>query len=378
MVSSSCTSSQLPSGRYRGLLLLAISALISIGLFACEGPVGPEGPRGEQGERGPQGPQGPAGPGAQIISLDLSQHMGRAAFDRGTNVLTAEGDTLSIQWGAVMDTTITSVTIADTMFAQVYVRVPGVGFQEAPIRFAFNGTETVTDVQSPDLSAPVEYTLVDELPSGIEDSLFAPDAVGGADRRYYTAVTASSDIHEFVVEPGRFTAKVRAYEATDGSSYESGIVESTFNTPPLIPLDSDLTNTNVDVYPNADANGAVNYEESTTDLSAIQSAAGADLQFEEDRLQAYKTGPFGETGRLTDIDAPNPRPGSVAIRSAWSRDSINVAGLITGTNYGQDRTAYTQKMPVAVRIAIVGGTMAEQMRNGQRVSYAEVKAAIRP
>jgi hypothetical protein len=35
-------------------------------------------------------------------------------------------------------------------------------------------------------------------------------------------------------------------------------------------------------------------------------------------------------------------------------------------------------VPVEVRIAIVGGTMAEQMQNGQSVSYAEVKAAIRP
>jgi hypothetical protein len=308
----------------------------------------------------------------------LSGQVGETAFDRGTNTTTAEGDTLSIQWGAVMDTTITSVTITDTMYAQVYVRVPGVGFQEAPIQFAFNGTETVTDVQPPGLSAQVEYDLVDALPSGVEDSLFAPDAVGGSERRHYTTVLASNDFHEFVVEPGRFTAMVRAYEATDGSSYKSGIVESTFNTPPLIPFDSDLTNTSVDVYPNADANGEVSYEESTTDLSAIQSAAGADLQFEGNSLQAYKTGPFGETGRLTDIEAPNPRPGSIAVRSAWSRDSINVAGLITGTNYGRDRTAYTQKMPVEVRIAIVGGTMAEQMQSGQSVSYADVKAAIRP
>jgi hypothetical protein len=303
--------------------------------------------------------------------------VGQAAFDRGTNTTTAEGDTLSIRWGAVMDTTITSVTITDTMFAQVYVRVPGVGFQEAPIQFAFNGTETVTDVQSPGLSAQVEYDLVNELPSGVEDSLFAPDAVGGSERRYYTAVTASSDIHEFIVEPGQVTVLIRAYGATDGSSYEGGIVESTFSTSPRVPLDSDLANTGVDVYPNADANGEVNYQESTTDLGAIQSEVGTDLALSNYSLQAYKEGPFGKTGRLTDIEAPNPRPGSTAVRAAWSRDSINVAGFISGTNYGQDRTAYTQKMPVEVRIAIVGGSMARKMRNGQSVSYAEVKAAVR-
>jgi hypothetical protein len=189
-------------------------------------------------------------------------------------------------------------------------------------------------------------------------------------------VTASNDIHEFVVEPGSFTAMVRAYEATDGSSYESGIVESTFDRPPLIPFDNDLTNVSVDSYPNADANGEVDYQESTTDLGALESAAGADLQFGENSFQAYKDGPFGETGRLTDIDAPNPRPGQIEVRSAWSRDSINVAGLITGTNRGRDRTIYTQKMPVEVRIAIVGGQLASKMRQGQKVSFDQIRAAV--
>jgi hypothetical protein len=32
-------------------------------------------------------------------------------------------------------------------------------------------------------------------------------------------------------------------------------------------------------------------------------------------------------------------------------------------------------MPVEVRIAIVGGTLATKMRSGQPVSYAEVRAA---
>ena len=360
----------------RFLPLIAVGLAISVGLVACEGPVGPEGPQGEQGEQGPQGPQGPAGPGARIISFDLRDHMGRSAFDRGTNTTTAEGDTLSIQWGAVTDTTITSVTIADTMFAQVYVRVPGVGFQEAPIRFSFNGTKTVTDVRSPGPFTQIEYDLVGELPSGVEDSLFAPNAVGGNERRYYTAVTASNDIHEFLVEPGRFTATVQAYEATDGSTYEGGIVASTFASSALVPLDSDLSNATAGTYPNANASGVVDYEETTDDLGAIEDSVGADLALSQYRLQAYKDGAFGETGRLTDIEAPNPRPGWIAVRSAWSQDSINVAGLVTGTNYGHDRTAYTQKMPVEVRIAIVGGKMARKMRNGQAVSYAEVKAAV--
>jgi hypothetical protein len=121
----------------------------------------------------------------------------------------------------------------------------------------------------------------------------------------------------------------------------------------------------------------VEYEESTTDLSGIQSVVGADLRLEGYELQATKQGSFGETSRSDEWRA-NPQSGQVEVRSAWSRDSINVAGFISGTNYGRDRTAYTQKMPVEVRIAIVGGTVANQMRNGQSVSYAEVKAAIRP
>lgn len=374
MHASQYASSSFPFIVKRLPLCLTFGFLMCIGLLACEGPVGPEGP---QGEPGPKGPQGPAGPGAQVISFDLSGHVGQAAFDRGTNTLSAEGDTLSLKWGVVMDTTITSVTIEDTMFVQVYVRVPGVGFQRAPLRFNFDGAKNVGNVK-PDVGvfSQVDYNLVEALPSGVNDSLFAPDAVGGGERRYYTAVTASNDIHEFVVEPGSFTTMVRAYGATDGSSYESGIVESTFNTPPLIPFDSDLTDVSVDTYPNADANGEVNYQESTTDLSAIQSEAGADLQFEENSFQAYKEGSFGETGRLADIDAPNPRPGQIEVRAAWNRDSINVAGLITGTNHGRDRTIYTQKMPIEVRIAIVGGKLARKMKSGQKVSYAEVLAAM--
>jgi len=360
----------------RMALFLFIGTVASMGLLACEGPVGPEGPQGEPGEQGPEGPQGPAGPGADIIRLDLSNHVHEVAFDRGTNTLTSEGDTLSLEWGAVMDTTITSVTIEDTMFVQVYVRVPGLGFQRAPLRFDFDGTQAVRDVKhAVEAFSQVDYDLVEALPSGVEDSLFAPEAVGGSDRRFYTAVTASDDIHEAIVEPGRFTATVRAYDAVAGSTYESGIVESTFSSPPAVPFDSDLGDASVGTYPNANANGDVEYEESTTDLSALQGALGAELSLEENALQAYKEGSFGVTGRLTDFDAPNPRPGRITVRSAWSRDSINVAGFITGTNYGRDRTIYTQKMPVEVRIAIVGGTLATKMRSGQPVSYAEVRAA---
>lgn len=355
--------------------LLFIGALASVGLLACEGPVGPEGPRGDQGERGPEGPQGLAGPGAEIISFDLSNHVGESAFDRGTNTLSAEGDTLSLEWGAVMDTTITSVTIEDTMFVQVYVRVPGLGFQRAPLRFDFDGAKTTGNVKHDvDAFSQVGYDLVDALPSGVEDSLFAPEAVGGRDRRFYTAVTASDDIHEAIVEPGRFTAMIRAYDATADSTYESGIVETTFSSPPAVPFDSDLSDASAGTYPNADSNGDVTYEESTTDLSALQGALGTGLPLEENAFQAYKDGAFGVTGRITDLDAPNPRPGRIAVRSAWNRDSINVAGLFTGTNHGRDRTVYAKKMPVEVRIAIVGGTLAKKMQRGQTVSYAEVRA----
>lgn len=377
MPSSSRTASRPAFDRHHGPLLLAISVLLSIGLVACEGPVGPEGPQGEQGERGPQGP---AGPGARIISFDLSGHVSDVTFDRGTNALTAEGDTLSIQWGAVMDTTITSVTIADTMFAQVYVRVPGIGFQEAPLRFEFDGTGDASNVvQESDPFAQVEYDLLEQLPSPSRDSFFTANAVGGADRRYYTAVLASNDIHEVIVEPGGFTAMVRAYNAVSGSSYESGInTEGFTQNAPDIPLDSDLGDSSVNTYPKAGSNGVVTYLQSTTDLNAVQNAFGTDLRLAEGTLQAIKEEPVGTFGRVTDIEPPNPRPGQVEVRAAWSRDSINVAGFVSGTNYGRDRTAYTQKVPVEVRIAIVGGSMARQMRSGQSVTYAEVKAAIRP
>ena len=356
-------------------LLLAVSLLLSVGLMACEGPVGPEGPRGEQGERGPQGPQGPAGPGARIISLDLSDHVRDVTFDRGTNVLTSKGDTLSVAWGATMDTTITSVTIADTMFVQVYVRVPGVGFQEAPLRFEFDGAAHTANVEwGAEGFSQVDYDLLEQLPSPSPDSFFAAGAVGGANRRYYTAVTDGFDIHEALVEPDELTVMVRAYEAADGSPYESGVAEG-FNTPPPFPLDNDLSNASADNYPNANASGIVEYEESTTDLSGIQSVVGADLRLDEYELQATKQGEFGRTIR-TNAWKANPQPGQVKVRSAWSRDSINVAGFVSGTNYGRDRTAYTQKVPVEVRIAIVGGSMARAMQRGETVPYAEVKAAI--
>jgi hypothetical protein len=307
----------------------------------------------------------------------LSNHVEDVTFDRGTNVTTSKGDTLSVAWGATMDTTITSVTITDTMFVQVYVRVPGIGFQDAPLRFEFDGAANSSNVeQVTDTFSQVDYDLLEQLPSPSPDSFFAAEAVGGGNRHYYTAVTDGFDIHEVLVEPERFTAMVRAYEATDGSPYESGVAEG-FNTPPPFPLDNDLSNASVDNYPNANSSGVVEYEESTADLSGIQSVVGADLRLEGYELQATKQGSFGGTIR-SDEWRSNPQPGQVEVRSAWSRDSINVAGFISGTNYGRDRTAYTQKMPVEVRIVIVGGSMAQQMRNGQSVSYAEVKAAIRP
>lgn len=170
---------------------------------------------------------------------------------------------------------------------------------------------------------------------------------------------------------------VRAYEAVDGSAYESGVTQDAFSTPPIFPFDNNLSNAEVDNYPNANSNGVIEYQESTTDLSAIQNAVGADLQLDEYHPVATKDKGTGPTIR-SDAWTANPQPGQVAVRSAWTRDSINVAGFVSGINYGRDRVAYTQKVPAEVRIAIVGGTMAEQMRNGQSVSYAEVKAAIRP
>jgi hypothetical protein len=345
--------------------------MASLGLLACEGPAGPEGPEGPEG---PQGEQGPAGPAPDIINLDLTDHVRETTFDRGSKQLSSKDDTLSIQWGATLDTTITSVTIADSQYAEIYVRVPGVGFQRAPTRFDFDGTRTVSNVErGADAFSRVDYNLLEQMPSPSRDSFFAAEAVGGADRRYYTAVTDQFDIHEAVVEPGEFTAMIRAYEATDGSAYESGIIEGFSSL--LVPFDNDLSNTSADNYPNANSSGVVEYQGSTTDLGALQNAVGTDLRLEEYEVQATKQGAFGGNSQNEDWDA-NPRSGQVEVRAAWSRDSISVAGMMTGTNYGRDRTIYTQKIPVEVRIAIVGGDLAKKMRQGKAVAFSEIQKAV--
>ncbi|WP_263787993.1 collagen-like protein [Salinibacter grassmerensis] len=358
------------SATFRRTLLLLLGAVVSLGLLACEGPAGPEGLEGPQGE---QGPQGPDGTDPSIINLDLTDHVNETTFDRGTNTLTQEGDTLKIQWGATLDTTITSVTIADSQYAEVYVRVPGAGFQDAPIRFEFDGTRSVSNVvREADPFAQVEYDLLEQMPSPSRDSFFTADAVGGADRRYYTAITDQSDFHEAVVEPGEFTAMIRAYGTTDGSVYESGIAENFSSI--LVPFDSDLSDASVNNYPNANTSGEVNYEGSTTDLSAIRNSVGADLRLEDYELQATKQTPGFI--RVHEWEA-NPRSGQVEVRAAWSRDSINVAGVMTGVNYGRDRTIYTQKIPVEMRIAIVGGDLAAKMRAGESVPFSEIQDAAR-
>ena len=354
---------------FRRALLFLVGGLASLSLLACEGPAGPEGPQGEQGE---QGPQGPSGTDPSIITLDLTDHVQQTTFDRGTNQLTSKDDTLSIKWGATMDTTITSVTVADSQYAEIYVRVPGVGFQRTPIRFNFDGARNVSNVvREADPFSQIEYDLLEQLPSPSRDSFFAAEAVGGADRRYYTAITDQFDIHEAVVEPGKFTAMIRAYEASAGSAYRSGIAQG-FDTPPLFPFDNDLSNASVDNYPNANSNGLVVYQESTTDLGAIQNSIGANLRLEDYELQATKQGGFGGTIRIDDWTA-NPRPARVEMRATWSRDSISVASVMTGVNYGRDRTIYTQKIPLEVRIAIVSGSLAKKMQNGATVPFSEIQ-----
>lgn len=358
----------IPSVTTRRLsFLLLIGGLVSLILLACEGPTGPEGPEGEQG------PQGEAGTDPRIINLKLNNHVGRTAFDRGSNTLTPEDDTLSIRWGATMDTTISSVTIADSQYVETYVRVPGVGFQRAPLRFEFDGVKNVSNVErGADAFSQVDYNLLEQLPSPSPGSLFVAGAVGGADRRYYTAVTDQSDIHEAVVEPDELSVRIRAYGARNGSDYESGIAVGI--TSLLVPFDSDLTDADAGFYPTADGAGDVVYERSTTDLGAIQDSVGTDLRLEEYELEATKEGSFSGVIRSADWEA-NPRPGQVEIRAAWGRDSIKVAAVMTGTNYGRDRTIYTQKMPVEVRIAIVSGSLAKKMRNGATVPFSRIRRA---
>lgn len=62
--------------------------------------------------------------------------------------------------------------------------------------------------------------------------------------------------------------------------------------------------------------------------------------------------------------------------AAWSRDSIKVTEMITGTNYGRDRSIYTQKVPVEARIAIVSGDPANKMSTGKSMPYSEIRDAV--
>ncbi|PQJ33659.1 hypothetical protein BSZ35_02760 [Salinibacter sp. 10B] len=359
------------------VVVVLIWGLVGGGLLACEGPAGPQGPQGPEGPQGEQGPPGADGAEPKIINLDLTDHVQNTTFDRGSNTLTSKGDTLSIQWGAAMDTAITSVTIADSMYVKTYVRVPGSGFQPGPIRFAFDGEGNPSNVErEADPFAQVEYDLLEQLPSPSRDSLFAAEAVGGSDRRFYTGTTDQHDIHEVIVEPDRFTARIRAYDAASGSEYKSGIVE-TFTTPPPVPFDSDLSGASAGTYPTANAAGEVTYRQSTTDLSAIQSVVGEDLRLQQYELQATKEGSFGSVIRTEEWQA-NPRPGRVEVRSTWTRDSISVAGVIVGTNYGSDRTIYNETIPVEVRIAIVSGSLADKMRRGRTVPFSTLQERTRP
>ena len=179
-------------------------------------------------------------------------------------------------------------------------------------------------------------------------------------------------IHEAIVEPGEFSVRIRAYDAANGSAYESGIAEGFSSL--LVPFDSDLTRASDGFYPNADAAGDVVYEESTTDLGAIQDSIGTDLRLEDYDLKATKQGSFGGTIRSADWEA-NPRPGQVEVRAAWSRDSISVGAVMTGVNYGRDRTIYTQKIPLEVRIAIVSGSLADAMQSGATVPFSRIQEA---
>jgi hypothetical protein len=50
---------------------------------------------------------------------------------------------------------------------------------------------------------------------------------------------------------------------------------------------------------------------------------------------------------------------------------------MTGVNYGRDRTIYTQKIPLEVRIAIVSGHLAKKMKKGTAVPFSEIQEAVR-
>jgi len=345
--------------------LLFFILTIPLLLASCKGPKGPEGPTGT---KGPEGPQGEQGPGAKVYNVNLANHIDSTAI--GNFTTNGAGDTTGLKWGVRIDTTLTGMNITDTMFVQTYVQIPDRGYRQGPLEMVYRNNDGMLKLDSVGVESEnysqLKYDLGSELGS---NNLEAPQQMSKENRAFYWSAPDNNGYIQFMVDNDTATARIRERNVTPSTKYESILYSVADHT--SIPLDNDLSDPSANTYPFADINGSVRYMQQTTDLTALKDSLGSDLYHASIGFVYVYTSFLGNTKISKVMHGPNPTRVEIHVRSSWNSDSISVAGVVKGMNYGNDETVYMSK-PVNIRIAVTGGEMAKKMESGQKVPFQEV------
>lgn len=340
--------------------------IVMFGISGCEGPAGPQ---GEQGNEGQQGPQGETGPGARTVNLSLEDHVLEAALEPAIIISSPTADTGAYFWAAIMDTTIQQVAVADTEFVLVYANLPGVGFTQLPLNASYQsgrltdltdqpenysfGSQSFFIPTSMDIPAASFGTASTEVWSAV----FGPDAG-------YVQLTFTGDKSELAVR----TLVGSSFGLDPDTQYGQELRSSEGA---RFPLDSDLSTPEREDFLTTDGNGEFIYEASTSQLTSLKDSLSQDLDLASDNWGLFPSGDYMNYSGASLVKNPVER--HVQLVSQWSTDSIRITGYMSGSNFGNDLTAYVNTFPLEIRVAIVSGDILE---NSSDISYKQIEPLI--
>jgi hypothetical protein len=363
------------------LLLLYVSLILSsvFILSSCEGPAGSQGPQGEDGQDGQEGPQGQAGPGARIINFTLQDHLEEAKINAGAIINSPETDTGSFEWAAVFDTTLTQVAIADSEVVFIYANLPGVGFSQLPLSIDYSGDEQINNFSD----EPSNYSYSQQSFNMDAFALSPPATLfGDLSTSVYGTLIGSflnpSGILTFAVNENGTKLDARATITSQlglsaNTEYLQVLVNDNNGEIIRFPLDSDISNAELDEYIMTDVNGEFIYEGATDQLASLKDTLGIDLNDIFGLFWGLFTADSDSlVGSISLIKNPIFR--NVQLYSQWNSDSIHVTGYMEGVNLGNDPTAYINNFPVDIRIVIVSGNPVSKRRT--RIPYDELMQLI--
>ncbi len=290
-----------------------------------------------------------------------------------TTYSSPQADTGYTAWAAVLDTTL-STTVADSEFVLIYANLPGKGFTQLPARAEYV-TGDLTDVtdQLNQYSVSLQRFY---LPVGYNQPIAS---LGDTARKVYAGYIGTDAEH------GYFTFTTLQ---NGGEVHAHTLVSSSLNFDPnteyaqqlrssgaTFPLDSDLSTPEEELYRQTTGSGELTYDESTNQVGALKDSIGSDLDVQDVNWDIFKAS--DQSDYFVRPLKKNPRERTVQLAGQWSPDSITVSGYMSGTNVGNDHTAYVNTFPLEIRVVIVAGNTLAKRNMGKQTPYAQIEALIR-